>query len=310
MKGSSDGGGALVAFSNDLASAVEKAGRGVVAIHGRPRVPSSGIHWRPGVVVGADHTIQRDEEITVSLSDGRSVHATLAGRDPGTDLAVLKLESADSPVVQIGDAATLRVGHVALSVGRSGGNDLGASLGVISALGDAWRTWRGGHIDRFIRLDLSIYLGFSGSALVDMRGDVVGLNTSGLARGMAIAIPAMTVSRVAGELLEKGHVARGYLGIGMQPVVLPKALQKSLNLSSNTGLIIVSVEPDGPAAKAGVLLGDVLIALDGDAVNHTDDVQAKLGPDRIGKTLTASLVRAGAPVQAKIQIGERPRGEK
>lgn len=310
MKESSEGAGALLVLSSDLAGAVERAGRGVVAVYARPRVPSSGILWHPGVVVAADHTIKRDEEITVSLPDGGSVSAKLVGRDPSTDLAVLKLESKELPVVPIGDPKKLRVGHLVLAVGRSGGNNLGASLGVISALGDAWRTWRGGHVDQFVRLDLSIYLGFSGSALVDARGDVVGLNTSGLARGMGLAIPATTVSRVTAELLEKGHIARGYLGIGMQPVLLPKPLQKALNLPGNTGLIVVSVEPDGPAAKAGVLLGDVLVTLDGDALDDTDDIQAKLGPDRIGKSLAASVVRAGALAQVKIQIGERPRGEK
>ncbi len=310
MKESSEGAGALLALSSDLAGAVERAGRGVVAVYARPRVPSSGIIWRPDVVVAADHTIKRDEEITVSLPGGGSVAAKLVGRDPSTDLAVLKLEGKELPVVQIGDATKLRVGHLVLAVGRSGGNNLGASLGVISALGDAWRTWRGGQIDQFVRLDLSIYLGFSGSALVDARGDVVGLNTSGLARGMGLAIPATTVNRVMVELLEKGHIARGYLGIGMQPVLLPKPLQKALNLPGNTGLIVVSVEPDGPAAKAGVLLGDVLVTLDGDAMNDTDDIQAKLGPDRISKILAASVVRAGALAQVKIQIGERPRGEK
>ncbi len=302
--------GALLALSNDLAGAVERAGRAVVAIYARPRVPSSGILWRSDVVVAADHTIKRDEEITVTLPDGRSVPASLAGRDLSTDLAVLKLQNTDQPAAEISDTASLRVGHLVLALGRSGGNSLGASLGVISTLSGAWRTWRGGHIDQFVRLDLAIYTGFSGSALVDASGRVVGLNTSGLARGMALAIPTSTVNGVAEELLVKGHIARGYLGLGMQPVVLSHALQKKLGLPTNSALIIVSVEPDGPAEKAGALIGDVLVALDGTPVSDTDDVQAKLGREYIGKELTASILRGGAVAKLVIQVGERPRKDK
>lgn len=299
--------GALLALSNDLAAAVEEAGRAVVAIHARPRRPSSGILWRRGVVVAADHTIERDEEITITLPAGRSVPASLAGRDASTDLAVLRLDDAGEKVAELRDAATLKVGHLVLAVGRSGGNSLGASLGVISALGGAWRTWRGGQIDQFVRLDLAIYPGFSGSALVNSEGRIVGLNTSGLARGLAIGVPAATVNRVVTELLEKGHVARGYLGVGMQPVLLPAALQRKLNLPGNTGMIVVSLEPEGPAAQAGVLLGDILVALDASWISSTDDVQAKLGRERIGQSLSATLIRGGAAEQLSITVGERPR---
>jgi S1-C subfamily serine protease len=169
-------------------------------------------------------------------------------------------------------------------------------FGVVSALGGAWRTWRGGQIDRFIRPDVSIYHGFSGGALVDAAGLVVGLNTSALARGSAITIPASSVSRVVEEILTQGHVRRGYLGVGLHPVEVSEG---------RTGLIILSLEPNGPAARAGVFVGDVLVALDGADVADTDDVQAHLGGDRIGKTVTASLIRGGAPVTLEIVPAER-----
>lgn len=297
---------ALVALSNDLAGAVERAGRAVVAVNARQRIPSSGVHWRQGVVITADHTLKRDEEITITLPDGRTVPATLAGRDSSTDLAVLKLLGVELPAAEIGDASLLKVGHIVLALGRAGESGLSASLGIISALSGAWHTWRGGQIDQLVRLDLTIYSGLSGGPLVDARGRVVGINTSGLSRRMGLAIPASTVDRVAEELLEKGRIARGYLGVGLHPVRLPDTLKSRLNLPANGGVIVFTVEPDGPAEKAGVLIGDVLVALDGTPVSDTDDVQAVLGAKSVGKTVSASIVRGGASAELVITLGERP----
>ncbi|OLE45056.1 MAG: LuxR family transcriptional regulator, partial [Cyanobacteria bacterium 13_1_40CM_2_61_4] len=211
----------LLSLSNDLAGAVERAARAVVAVHARPRLASTGVHWRPGVVVTADHTVRTDDDLRVTRPDGRTVPATLAGRDPATDLAVLRVADLAGPPAERGDPARLRVGHVVLAVGHGPR----ASWGVVSTLGEAWRTWRGGEIDRLIRLDLTLYPGFSGGPLVDARGDVVGLVTSGLARQLELAVPASTVERVVEALLATGRVARGYLGIGLQPVMLPEALR-------------------------------------------------------------------------------------
>lgn len=301
-------GDALVAFSNDLAAAVERAGRATVAIHARRRIPSSGVHWRPGVVVTANHTVRKDEEITVTLGTGETVAATLAGRDAGTDLAVLRLAgaaAAAAPTADVAGAEALAVGRLVLAVGRPGDGGATASLGIISALGPEWRTWHGGRIDRFVRLDLAIYDGFSGGPLVDAAGRVLGVNTSGLARGAAIAVPAATVERVAGQLLEKGRVARGYLGLGMQPARLPDALRQSLGLPGEGALLVVSVESGGPADRGGILLGDVLVALDGTYVQEPGDVLALLGPERVGSTMTARLVRGGVEVTRTITVGER-----
>lgn len=302
---SSEVSSALLALSNDLAEAVARAGRAVVAVHARPRVPSSGVHWRQGVIVTADHTVKRDEEISVSLPDGRMVPAVLAGRDPSTDLAVLKLQGGEFPTAEIGDAAALRVGHVVLAVARPGERGVSASWGVISALGGPWRTWHGGQIDQFIRLDLTLYPGFSGGALVDAHGRVMGINTSG-PRSMVLTIPPSTVNRVVGQLLEKGRIARGYLGLGMQPVRLPESLKRTLNLPRAGGVIIVAVEPDSPAERAGLLIGDVLVALDGVPISDTADVQALLGPERVGTAVVTSIIRAGLLAERTVVVGERP----
>ena len=292
---------ALLSLSNDLAAAVERAAPAVVAVHAR-RLPSTGIHWRPGIVVTAEHTVRTAEDITVTMADGRSLPAVLAGRDPGTDLAVLRVADAGSVVATLGDDTALKVGHMVLALGYGPR----ASWGVISALGPRWRSWRGGDIDRLVRLDLVLYPGFSGGPLVDAAGRVVGLNTSGLARETRLALPVTMVTRVADELLRTGHVSRGYLGLGMQPVRLPEPLRAQLGLGDGA-LIVVMVEPSGPAARAGLLLGDVLVALDGGPVGDLEDVQARLGSDRVGAEISAVVLRGGVRTELRITVGEQPR---
>lgn len=295
----------LLALSNNLADAVERAGRAVVAVSARHRVPSSGIHWRAGIIVTAEHTVRRDEEITVTLPDNRTVPATLIGRDASTDLAVLKLQDVESPTAEIGDTEALKVGNLVLAVARLGESGLSASFGVVSAKGIAQRNWCGGQTEGFIKLDLSLYPGFSGGPLVEASGTVVGINTAG-PRNMVLAVPVATVNRVIDTLIEKGRIARGYLGLGMQPVLLPDNLKKALNLSGNGGVIVVNIEPGGPSDRAGILIGDVLISLNGKSIGDTGDVQAMLGSESVGKTLNAQVIRGGALVAVAIAVGERP----
>jgi len=300
--------GILTALSDDLAAAVEYAGRSVVAIHARRRIPSSGVCWRPGAIVAASHTIAREEDISVTLAGGATIAATLAGRDDSTDLALLRVEAPSGalPPAERGDPASLRVGHLVLAVGRPG-ESVTASLGVVSAVGGEWRTWHGGRIDRFVRLDVGIYDGFSGGALVEAGGRLLGVTTSGLARATAIAIPAATVDRVADQLLSGGGMARGYLGLASQPVRLPEALRGSLELGPEIGLVVVNVEPGGPADRAGVLLGDIIVGLDGTPVGDPADVLAALGPERVRRPLELRVLRAGRPATVTITVGERPR---
>jgi S1-C subfamily serine protease len=286
----------LSELSTQLAQAVETGGQAVVAVHGRPHIPSSGILWQDGIVVTSDHTLKQDEDLTLTLPDGRTVPATLAGRDGGTDLAVLRIESTGAPAAKVAPDASLKSGNLVLALGRRGENGISASFGVISSIGGAWRTWRGGQIERFIAPDVNIYYGFSGGALVDVDGQIIGLNTSGLTRGSGVTVPASTVTRVIGDLLTSGRVRRGYLGVGLHPVSLP---------DGRNGLVVLSIEPDGPAAKAGLFVGDVLVALEGQPISDTDDVQSHLGADKVGKPLEAGIVRGGAPVALIVTPGER-----
>jgi S1-C subfamily serine protease len=302
--------GFLAALSNDLAAAVDTVGRSVVAIHARRRIPASGVVWQPGIVVAAHHTIQRDEDITLTLHDGTSVPATLAGRDPSTDLAVLRMADGGGAAPAVAPAAEApRVGQLVLALGRPG-TSVTASLGIVSAVGGEWRTWQGGTIDRFVRLDLSVYDGFSGGPLVEAGGRVAGINTSGLARATALTVPAATVSRVTGQLLTRGHVARGWLGIATQPVRLPPALQRSLGTEAESGLVVVNVEPDSPADGGGVLIGDIMLALDDRPVSDPGDVLAALGGDRIGQAIALRVARGGRAERLTVTVGERPRARR
>jgi S1-C subfamily serine protease len=290
----------LVALSNELAGAVEQAGSAVVGVNARPRFASSGVLWRPGVIVTAEHTIRRREEIGVTLPDGRSTSATLAGRDAGTDIAVLKLAEEGPPATKFGSPETLKPGHVVLAIGRSADSGVNATMGVMSAVSGPWRSWRGGQIDQYLRLDLTLYPGSSGGAVVDTAGRVLGIATSALSRIAGLAVPVSTVNRVVDELLRSGHVSRGYLGLGLHPVSLP---------DGNTGLIVLSAEPKGPAASAGVLIGDIVVALAGKPVRDTDDIQTALDGQSVGKPLSARIVRGGQVIEVTITVGERPRRE-
>ena len=292
----------LLALSNNLADIVEKVGHSVVTVNGT-RISSSGIHWRQGIIVTAEETLRRTEDLTVTLPDNRTVAATLVGRDRTTDIAVLKLENIELPVVEIADASALKVGHLVQAIGRSR-DSLNASMGVVSAMGGPWRSSYGGLIDQFLRLDLNLYPSIEGGALVDATGQVVGMTVSGPKRTV-ISIPASTINRVVDQLLLKGHIARGYLGLGMQPVRLPETLKNTLNLASVGGVIAINIESEGPADKSGILIGDVIIAIDGTAVSDTSDIQAMLGSNSVGKTLNVQIVRGGALVEVALTVGER-----
>lgn len=294
----------LAALSDDLAGAVERTAPFVVAVNGRGRIPSSGVIWRAGVVVTAEHSLKRDDDLSVVLADGRKVAATLAGRDPGTDLAVLKVEGAGAAPT-FAPADSVKTGNLALAVARSPELGANATMGVISAVGGPWSTWRGGRLDQYIRLDVSLYPGSSGAAVVDTSGRVLGIATSALSRAAGVAIPAATIERVAGELLSKGRIPRGYLGVGLQPVGIPEHLIKKLKLEVDTGLIVLTAEAGGPAERGGVFVGDILIALEGKAVEDLQTLQSVLAGDTVGKLVKAGIVRGGELTEVSIVVGER-----
>ena len=299
---------ALIELSNALAAATERAAIHIVAVHTGPRGSSSGVIWRAGMIVTADHALRSDEEIKVTLQDQGVVSATLVGRDATTDLAVLKCAEAASPVPAFGDAAELAAGHLTLVVGRTRASGPVAALGAVSLAVAERRQWGGATLSPYIRLDVGLQPTAIGGAVVDARGNVVGIATPKFARFGAIAIPAATVNRVADVLLSKGRIPRGYLGVGLQPIRLPAELTQSTQRKGKTATIVLDVAPDGPAHKADLLIGDLLLSLDGHEVLHPGDVHSALGPDSIGKTFVAQLLRGGELREVRISVTERANG--
>jgi len=298
----------LAILSDQLADAAAMAGDSIVAVHARPRLPSTGIHWQDGVLVTTDGTIRRESDITVTPADGRTLPATLAGRDRRTDLAVLRIAAGSLPTAGLGDPASLRPGHLVLGLARLGQGGPRVSFGAVSAVGGRWRCWKGGEIDRLLQSNLTLYPGFGGGPLVDATGQIHGINSGGLSRAFATTIPVETVNRVVGQLLEKGYVARGWLGAAMQPVRFNPAAQRRLGLDTDSGLVILSVEPDGPAALSGLLVGDVIVKLGGRPIETVEDLVDALGAsDVVGRTFNLDLVRGGERIKADVLIGERPR---
>jgi S1-C subfamily serine protease len=296
---------ALIELSNALAAATERAAIHIVAVHTGPRGSSSGVIWRAGIIVTADHALRSDEEIKVTLPDQRVVSATLVGRDATTDLAVLKCAEAASLVPAFGDAAALAAGHLTLVVGRTRASGPVAALGAVSLAVAERRQWGGATLSPYIRLDVGLQPTAIGGAVVDARGNVVGIATPKFARFGAIAIPAATVNRVADVLLSKGRIPRGYLGVGLQPIRLPAELTQSTHRKGKTATIVLDVAPDGPAHQAHLLIGDLLLSLDGHEVLHPGDVYSTLGPDSIGKTFVAQLLRGGELREVRITVTER-----
>jgi S1-C subfamily serine protease len=311
MEAAQDGGNPLQAWSDRIADLVEAIGRHVVAVHVGRHETVTGVIWRAGTVVTVAHALPRSTDISLSLPGGASAKAQLAGADGSTDLAVLRIDDDKlEPVTQVDDAS-VRTGNWVVAVARGGHGDVAVDHGLIGRVGSSWQTWRGGRIDRLIRLDGGLGAGFSGAPIADARGRVIGIGTSALARGYGIVIPATTISRVSEELLAKGRIARGYLGIGTQPVALaspPLAeLARKMNLDPAQGLLISSIAEGGPAEKAGWLIGDILLELGGQKVSDLDTLQAALGGDHVGKQLPAAVARGGVLVESAVTVGERPR---
>ena len=292
----------LKEISSGIAGVVEQAGPSVVRIEAGRRFPGSGIVWAAdGTIVTADHVIEQEDEIRVGLPDGQLVAATLAGRDPGTDLAVLRAQASGLSVPSWSDGAA-KVGQLVVALARPG-RTVRARLGIISAVGEAWRTPMGGELDRYLEADMTPGFGFSGGMLVDTDGRVLGMNTAGLLRRAALTVPVPTLRKVVGMLLAHGKIRRGYLGIGAHPVRLPAGLEQQVG--QRVGLIVVSVEPGSPAERGGLGLGDVIVAVDGTLVRSHDDVAAQLTSEKVGASLRIRLVRGGAVKELSVTVAER-----
>lgn len=296
------------ALSGQFAEIADRAGKFTVAVHGGGRIASSGVAWRAGIVVTASHMLRRAEDVEVTLPDKSRARATFLGRDPGTDVAVLRLDGTHpDPISGFSKGEALRVGHLIMSVGRSTQGDLAASAGIVARLGGAWQSWRGGQIDSLLRPDITLYPGQSGSALVDSQGRVLGINTSALARAAAITVPVTTVDRVVDEIVEHGGVFRPYLGLAMQPVAIPESLSAKLNLSENTALMVMQVEPSSPSSEAGIMLGDIIVRVGKDSVSRIEQLQRALRAAKRGDSVELAYARGGQLSTTKIKLADRPR---
>ena len=292
----------LVELSNAMAAAAEKVGTSTVMVNARRRMPATGIAYAANLILTANHVVEQEEGITVTLGDGSEVQATIAGRDPGTDLALLRLER---PLATPAETAReAKVGQLVLALGRPSEEGIEASLGVVSAVGGPVHT-RQGAIDKYIRTDTTPFPGFSGGPLADADGRVVGLNTSGFGHGVAITIPADLAWKVAEQLAQFGSVRRGYLGVRSQGVEIPETAQKALKREQTTGLLLVGVESNSPAEAAGLMVGDIIVAIDGQPVQNHDELFARLSGDVIDKPTPVEVLRGGQPQTINVKIGAR-----
>jgi len=292
----------LTDFSNELTSAVEKGGAGTILVDARKRYPASGIAYAEDLVLTADHVVTRDE-IKVLLPDGKSLGATVAGRDPGSDLAVLRLaEKALTPAKTSDD---VKVGQLVLALGRPNSAGMQASWGIVTAISGPARTQRGGLLDEYIQTETTPYPGFSGGPLVNTEGEVLGLNTSGLTRGSSLTIPVKGAWRIADALAKHGSVKRGYLGVRTQPVEIPEAARNALKREQSTGLLALWLEENGPAQKGGLFVGDTLVAIGGQPISDPDDLFAALNSDTVGKSIAVEVLRGGKPETVNVTVGER-----
>lgn len=292
----------LTEFSNGLTSAVEKGGAYTVLVDARKRYPASGIAYTEDLVLTADHVVTR-EDIKVILPDGKSLAATVAGRDPGSDLALLRL--AEKVLKPAKTSSDVKVGQLVLALGRPNTSGVQASWGIVAAIAGPARTHRGGLLDEYIQTETTPYPGFSGGPLINTEGEALGLNTSGLTPGSSLTIPVKVAWRIADELAKHGSVKRGYLGVRTQPVEIPEAARKSLKREQKSGLLVLWLEENGPAQKGGLFVGDTIVAVAGQPVSDPDDLFAALTSDTVGKPVVVEVLRGGKPENVNVTVGER-----
>ncbi len=296
---------APIDISFGFSQAVETAGSSVVSVNEGGRAGVSGTIWREGLAVTAEHTIRGLHDLRVELPNGSVSTATVVGCDPTTDVALLRLKDSVRAIADFTDPAILRVGQFVVAIGRRPTHGLIASHGIVSAISGTWRTWRGGRIDQRFRLDLVPFTGFSGGPLVNVQGKLIGINTSGPRRSI-VTVPAQTVNRIVDQLLAKGRVPRGFLGLALQPVSLSGIRSSAASGGAGLGLLVVMVEQGGPADKSGLMIGDILLALEEKPLTEAVDLQSVLDPEQVGKSVHLRLLRGGEPLDVSVTIAERP----
>ncbi len=294
----------LVALSDRLAALVAAVAPAVAVIHGRRGPVATGLVWQAGRIVTSEQALGRAEVAPVTLAGGRAAEGRLVARDPATNVAVLAVEGATAAVPEPADPAALAPGHLVLAVGAAEAGPT-AALGVVHAVGPAWRSQYGGLIDRLIRLDIGLAGAAEGGPVLDAGGRLIGMSTLG-PRGRVLAIPAATIERVVGRLAASGRLVRGWLGLGVQPTRLDRRVSTALGLASDAGLMVMSIEPDGPAEAAGLHVGDVLLGVAGKPLAGGRDLLGALEPESIGAVLAIDLVRGGQRLEAAVTVAERP----
>ena len=293
----------LQALSNSTAALVERTATGIVTVHGGGRWPSSGIHWRSGIIVTAEEALENDDNIKLTLPGGRSVEASLVGRDPTTDVAVLRFQP-DGLLTAATGTALLRAGDAVLAVGAHEGAPL-VAFGVVALSSGPWRSSRGGTIDNLIRLDLSLSPVAEGGALIDGQGRALGMTVLG-PRRRALAIPTSTIERSVNQLLARGHVFRAYLGAGLRPLRGERQADSAATSGPGRGVLVVEVDPEGPSKRAGLLVGDVITSWNDKPIDRVREVMHLLGPESVGTSVDLGLVRGGASAKLQVILGERP----
>jgi serine protease Do len=294
----------LVNFSNTLAETVERAAASIVAVHARRGIGSSGIAWRDNLILTSSEGVRTEEGIKVVLPDGGVTTARLRGRDSGTDLAVLETEATGLRPLDFADDSALKAGQLALAVGRTASTGPIASFGIISGVSGEWKTWRGGKLDPFVRLDISAYPTLSGGAALTAAGNLIGLVSTGLSRSSVFAVTRSTIDRIAGKLSQQGYVSRGFLGVALQPVALPPQMKEKAG--QDTGIMLLGIEPDGPAAVGGLIMGDVLVSGDGQSLAQPEALAELLERTPAGEVVKFKVLRAGELQDLDVRIGERP----
>ena len=292
----------LRALSNQMADAVEQVSPALVLVNGRQRYPASGVVYAPNLILTADHVLEREDDLSIQTHDKRTLAAQFVGRDLATDLALLRVAELG---VEPATAATeqARVGQLVMAIGSSSGEGPTASVGIVSTIGGPLRTGRGVVLERYIRTDATPYPGFSGGPLIDVQGHILGILTTGLVNSVALAIPIAIAQRVADALAKHGYIKRGYLGISSQLIPLPTA--QRAGRAQDHGLLIIKVDENSPAQRGGVLVGDILVAIDGHAINDSEDLQVLLTGERVGKAVPVDVIRGSALQTLQVTIGQR-----
>jgi S1-C subfamily serine protease len=295
----------IESISKELTEIIERASQSIVLVEGK-RFPSSGIVWEKNVIVSADHLIPRTNELRITTAKGESLTGLVTGRDPSTDVAIIKISSELQPLEH--SSEQIKAGQLAVILGRANGGRLLTILSMISGTDSEYKNWRGATFDQFIRLDTGAFPGFSGSALLLPDGKIIGMNTSVFSKHFGLTIPASNITRLVQRISEKGSIGRPYLGLMMQPIRLPKQFQETAR--TEIGLLLIGTENGSPAEQSGLFVGDIVVRLNEKTLNSLEELHNLLRPESIGTEIKLTILRGGKVEELQVRVGERPSRQK